>query len=271
MQQSSIYHKACLCTYCGDNYNGWQRQKNATGIQNVIEEKLHSLYNKEILIAGSGRTDTHVHALGQVFHFSAYKYFSNNDLVKGLNGLLPDDIVIKDACDVTEEFHAGKSIISKTYQYKILNTAVADPFLINRALWIRKKIDVDMLYKILEKFKGTHDFHSFCVKKTKKENTVRTINNVSLNIENNLISIEINASGFLHNMVRIITGTALKMVKDNIPPDYIDNIFEKKDRRAAGPTAKAYALYQKEAVYSNNGKKGLLNIPDKFLINHNEL
>ncbi len=267
MQQiSTLYHKACICTYCGDNYNGWQRQKNAVGVQNIIEKTLTALYNEEILIAGSGRTDTHVHALGQVFHFSSHKYFKNNDLLKGLKGLLPDDIVETDAVDVTADFHAGKSIISKTYEYKILNSPVADPFLINRVLWIRNKIDTEYLYKILQKFEGTHDFHSFCVKKTKKENTIRTVNYINIEEKNNIISILINSNGFLHNMVRIIAGTALKMVKDKTNIDHIDYILKQKDRRCAGPTAKAYALYQKEALYSSNGLKGLANIPDKYKI-----
>ena len=82
MQQQNIYYKACLCSYCGDNYNGWQRQKNAVGIQNIIESVLSKIYNDKILIAGSGRTDTGVHALGQVFNYSAYKYFDNNTLMR---------------------------------------------------------------------------------------------------------------------------------------------------------------------------------------------
>ena len=265
MQQSGFY-KACLCSYCGDNYNGWQRQKNAVGIQNIIENCLSKMYNSQILIAGSGRTDTHVHALAQVFNFHAEKYFSNNDLLRGINALLPDDIALHDVIDVTKDFHAGKSIISKTYEYKIYNSPFHNPFMKNRALWIRNKIDMEKLRNILSYFEGTHDFHSFCVKRTKKENTIRTINFIKLEKNKENISILINASGFLHNMVRIIVGTALKILKDNMPCDYVLDIFEKKDRRAAGPTAHAYALYQKEAIYSNNHEHGLLNIPEKYRV-----
>lgn len=265
-KQNQLYYKACLCSYCGDNYNGWQRQKNAIGIQNILENTLSSLYNHEILIAGSGRTDTNVHALGQVFHFSSSKYVDNKTLLKGLNGLLPDDIVIYDIIDVNSLFHAGKSIISKTYEYKILNTPVRDPFLLNRALWVRKEINIENLKNILKEFEGTHDFHSFCVKKTKKENTVRTINYINIEKNNNNISILINANGFLHNMVRIIIGTSLKMEKDNIHYSHIANIFNSKDRRCAGPTAHAYALYQKEAIYNNENIAGLMGIPEKYRV-----
>lgn len=264
--QELIYYKACLCTYCGDNYNGWQRQKNAVGVQNIIENALSRLYNCPVLIAGSGRTDTHVHALGQVFNFSAKKYFKNEDLMRGLNAILPQDIAILDIIDVNKDFHSGKSIKSKTYEYKIVNSPIHNPFLINRALWIRNKIDMEKLSHILSFFQGTHDFESFCVKKTKKENTIRTVNFIKTEKTGENISIYINASGFLHNMVRIIIGSSLKILKDNINADYVVEIFNKKDRRSAGPTAPAYALYQFGAYYNNDNISGLQGIPEKYRI-----
>lgn len=266
MQQDNIYYKACLCSYCGDNYNGWQRQKNAVGVQNIIEQELSKIYNHNILIAGSGRTDTGVHALGQVFNFSSPKYIDNNNIKKALNSLLPKDIAILDIIDVTKEFHAGKSIKSKTYEYKIINSPIHNPFMITRALWIRKPLDRSCLNEVLSYFQGTYDFQSFCVKKTKKENTIRTINYIKTVSDDENISVFINANGFLHNMVRIIIGTALKIIKDNIPPDTVIKIMEQKDRRKAGPTAPAYALYQKEAFYNNHNIPGLKGIPDKYLI-----
>lgn len=266
MQQQNIYYKACLISYCGDNYNGWQRQKNAVGVQNIIENVLAKLYESKILIAGSGRTDTGVHALGQVFNFAAEKYFDNNTLMRALNSLLPKDIAVHKIIDVTKEFHSGKSIKSKTYEYKIINTPVHNPFMINRALWIRNHIDRKYLEDTLAYFCGTYDFQSFCVKKTKKENTVRTVNYIKLISDDENISILINASGFLHNMVRIITGTALKIVKDNLKPETVIKIMEQKDRRMAGPTAPACALYQKEAIYNNDNIPGLKGIPAKYLV-----
>ena len=247
--QEQLYYKACLCTYCGDNYNGWQRQKNAVGIQNIIEQALSKIYDSTILIAGSGRTDTQVHALGQVFNFSANKFFINENLMRALNAILPKDIAILDIIDVKKDFHSGKSIKSKTYLYKIVNSPIHNPFLINRALWIRSKIDMEKL-----------------VKKTKKENTIRTINFIKAENNGENISIFINASGFLHNMVRIIIGSSLKILKDNIHDDYILEIFEKKDRRAAGPTAPAYGLYQYAAYYNNDNIAGLKGIPEKYRI-----
>ncbi len=270
MQENIFYYKACLCTYCGDNYNGWQRQKNAIGIQNIIEEVLSRIYNENILITGSGRTDRKVHALGQVFHFSSSKYFDNDTLIKALNSLLPKDIAILEIIDVTKDFHAGKSIKSKTYEYKIINSPIHNPFLINRALWVKNYIDRDYLSKVLSYFQGKHDFQSFCVKKTKKENTTRTINYINLLSDNENISITINASGFLHHMVRIIIGTSLKIVKDNLPPETILDIISAKDRKKAGPTAPPYGLYQKEAIYNDINIAGLKGIPEEYRIINNK-
>lgn len=264
--QQNIYYKACLCAYCGDNYNGWQRQKNAVGIQNIIENTLSQLYGSQIFITGSGRTDTGVHAMGQVFNFASIKYFDNSTLQKALNSLLPKDIAILDIIDVTKDFHAGKSIKSKTYEYKIINSPIHNPFMITRALWIRNSIDREYLKEILSYFQGTYDFQSFCVKRTKKENTIRTIHYIKMISDNDNISILINANGFLHNMVRIIIGTSLKILKDNMPPATILEILEQKDRRKAGPTAPAYALYQKEAFYNNHNVSGLKGIPENYLI-----
>lgn len=260
------YFKACQCAYCGDNYAGWQRQKNAQGVQNVIEKTLSEIYDEDIKITGSGRTDAGVHALGQVFNFSSSKYKSSEDVVRGLNALLPPDISVRGAADVNALFHSGKSIISKTYEYRIFNSPIRDPFIIKRALWIKNEIDIKKLSKILSFFKGSHDFASFCVKKTKKENSVRRINYINAVKSENFIVITVNAGGFLHNMVRIIAGTALKILKDNLPEDTIMKIIEAKDRRAAGPTAPPYALYQKEAIYGDKGVSGIEGIPAKYLV-----
>lgn len=248
------YFKKGSCCYVGDNYAGWQRQKNAVGVQNVIEATLSKIYNENVLIFGAGRTDTGVHALAQVFHFHASKDIENNRLEKGLNALLPEDITINFIEGSDSSFHAMRSAISKTYLYKIYNSPKANPFLIKRALWIRNRIDIERLKSILACFISEHDFASFCVKKTKKENTIRKINFIEVKSfgeyeTGKSIEILINANGFLHNMVRIIIGTALDMLSNEDYKEFIENIFLSCDRRAAGKTAAAYGLYLKEILY----------------------
>ena len=261
-----FYYKACQCAYTGDRYAGWQRQNNSIAIQNIIEESLLKLYGEEILIKGSGRTDSKVHGKNVIFNFKASKYYDNNTLTRGLNSILPQDIVIKDAIDVNESFHSGKPIISKSYEYRILNSPIRDPFQENRSLYIRREINIEKLEYVLSFFLGTHDFHSFCVKRTKKENTIRTINSIEVLKNDYTISIFINANGFLHNMVRIIIGTVLDILKNNKDPKIIEEIFLAKNRLKAGKTALAYGLYQENVFYNNENIPGLKGIPEKFLI-----
>lgn len=260
------YGKACVCQYDGTDYSGWQRQKNGTSIQEIMETALEKVYGEPIKIGGSGRTDAGVHALGQVFSFSSETYRPNAVATKGTNTFLPPNIVITNSIDTTPDFHAGKDIISKTYLYKIINAPVSSPFHINRALWIKKDIDTNNLNHILSRFVGVHDFASFCVKKTKKDNTMREIYSAKAIRNGAEIDIEINAKGFLHNMTRIIVGTAIKFMQYGENPEKIDEIIKAADRRKAGPTAPPFGLYQKTAIYSNEGISGLEGIPNHFRV-----
>lgn len=260
------YGKACVCQYDGTGYSGWQRQKNGISIQEIMETALEKVYGEPVKIAGSGRTDAGVHALGQVFSFSSEIYRPDVVTIKGTNTFLPPNIVITDALDTTLNFHAGKDIISKTYVYKIINAPTPSPFHINRALWIKKYIDTDKLNDILTRFVGVHDFASFCVKKTKKDNTVREIYFAKATRNGAEVDIEINAKGFLHNMTRIIVGTVIKFMQYGTDLEKIDEIIMATDRRKAGPTAPPFGLYQKSAIYNDDGVQGLEGIPDRFRI-----
>lgn len=258
-----LYGKACVCQYDGTNYSGWQRQKNGRAVQEIMETALEKIYGEPIKIAGCGRTDAKVHSMGQVFSFRSNFYRESAAVIRGANAYLPADMAVTGALDVIHSFHAGKDAVSKTYLYKIINSPVPAPLYINRALWVRMGINEKSLGKILKAFEGKHDFASFCVKKTKKENTVRTVNFTKVTRKGQEVNIEINAGGFLHNMVRIIVGTSLKLLQKGEGPEKILEILKASDRREAGPTAPPYALYQKEAFYGSK-KPGIEGIPVKF-------
>lgn len=258
-----LYNIACMCEYIGSNYSGWQRQKNGVAIQEVIEKYLSKIYNSEIKIVGSGRTDAGVHALGQVFSYRSSVYKEPNLILRALNGLLPKDISIIDAVSAPVDFHAGKSVLSKTYLYKILNRPYPSAHYYGRALWVQNPLNLDFLQETLSLIEGRHDFASFCVSKTKKLDTNRTIFFTKVYRENDFINIEINASGFLHNMVRIITGTCINLALKGGKPKDIINILNAKDRKAAGTTANAYGLYQKEVFYNLDNISGLKGIKNQ--------
>lgn len=247
--EPSLYNKKCTVEYDGTEFHGWQFQKGLVTVQSEIEAALSKIYKKQIHIIGSGRTDAGVHALAQVFNFRAEKYIESEPLNLGLNSLLPRSIIIKKVEDVDVNFHAQKSAKSKTYLYKILNSELPSAFLRNRVWWVRNSIDIEIFSEILSQFVGTFDFSAMCTMKSLKENSVRTINFINVYKTEHIINIEINANGFLHNMVRNIIGTAFFIYRKNLHPSTVMEIIESRDRKKGGPTAPPQGLYLKEVFY----------------------
>lgn len=244
-----MFYKKCFCEYNGARYAGWQFQDGADTIQNRIETALEKLYNDRIRIAGAGRTDAGVHARGQVFSYNTGIDRPNHAIMCALNSILPRDIAVIGVEDTFSGFHAQFSAVSKTYHYIILNRQ-ARAALEHERMWFRRiPLDIDLLRAILQPLAGTHDFASFCVKKSLKKNTVRTVNFITASQERDYIKIKINANGFLHNMARIIVGSAVQLTFENAEPADMQAILDAKDRRAAGVTAPPQGLYLEEVFY----------------------
>lgn len=260
--ESIIYNKVSLLEYNGTNYSGWQKQKNAISIQSLIEAALLQIYGSNISTIGSGRTDKGVHSLGQVFSFRAHKIIDNDRLKRGINALIPTDIKVLDIKDIDINFNALHNVISKTYVYKIINRDT--PLTLERdfALWIRKKIDLDILAAALSRFVGKKDFAAFTMTKSLKENSVREINFINIISEDDKILVVINANGFLHNMVRIIVSTALEIAINGKDPNLIDNILSSKNRIMASKTESPVGLYQLKVFYDQE----IFNIDESLLL-----
>ncbi|MDE6595033.1 MAG: tRNA pseudouridine(38-40) synthase TruA, partial [Oscillospiraceae bacterium] len=188
--------------YCGTAYHGFQRQENAVGVQNILEEKLSLLTNGDVKINGCSRTDTGVHANEYCFSFETEHSIPCNNIIRGMNSILPDDISILSCEEVPADFHARYSCIAKEYEYLILNRQSKDPFLANRALHYPFKLDIPLIEKAAQDFVGTHDFTSFCGTANLKENTVRTIEYFKVIQNENLVKLIVKGDGFLYNMVR---------------------------------------------------------------------
>lgn len=246
---SRKYHKKCVCEYNGTAYAGWQAQRRLPTVQETIEASLKILYSEDISIIGSGRTDSGVHAMGQVFSYSTDIFRDNHAIVQALNSTLPKDIAILSAEDVNEGFNAQFSAKSKTYKYVILNRQSRAGLDHNRVWFRRGYIDVDHLGSLLEVLRGTHDFTTFCAAKSLKENCVRTVNCTHAERDGDYIIIRINANGFLHNMVRIIVGTAVSFVFEGFHKEHMLEILLAKDRRLAGVTAPPQGLYLEKVFY----------------------
>ncbi len=235
--------------YRGTAYHGFQRQENAVGIQNILEEKLSAITNAPVKINGCSRTDTGVHANEYCFSFETEHRIPCNNIIRGMNSILPNDLAILNCEEVSEDFHARYSCKAKEYQYLILNRMSKDPFLADLALHYPYTMDTELMTKSAQDFVGTHDFTSFCGTANQKENSVRTIEYFKVEKDENLVKLIVKGDGFLYNMVRIMVGTLIFINEKKLTSDSIPQILAAKDRNLAGKTAEAHGLYLNKIFY----------------------
>ena len=235
--------------YLGTEYHGWQVQPNGITVQAVLQEKIEQMYKCSIALTGCSRTDAGVHAKEFYCHYDAPFIIKEEGIVKGLNSVLPKDIVVYKAEYVSNDFHARYSASGKNYEYKILNSPVHNPFLNGRVWHIERKLDVSLMNEFCCKLCGTHDFYGFSSSGRTVTDTVRTIFLCEAQREGDFITVSVSADGFLYNMVRIIVGTAVDVSDGKIDLKDIDNIIDSKDRARAGITAPPDGLYLNKVFY----------------------
>ncbi len=239
-----------LIEYDGTHYQGWQVQPNGPTIQGMIEEKLALITGEAVHLMGSGRTDSGVHAFGQVANFKIKSQLDVRSIQKALNSLLPPDIVIQRAEEVEESFHARKASKSKVYEYRILNRDIRSAFRHGYAWHIPQKLDLEGMKKATQILVGEHDFSSFRSVGTPTRTAIRRITRAEWKKgRDGLIWFEIEASGFLKQMVRAIVGTLVEVGKGKIDSEEFQKVLDSKNRREAGPTAPAHGLFLKEVKY----------------------
>ncbi|MGE5631136.1 MAG: tRNA pseudouridine(38-40) synthase TruA [Caulobacteraceae bacterium] len=240
-----------IIEYDGTNYSGWQVQENAPSIQAEIEKAVNRITGEKIRITGAGRTDAGVHARGQVANFNTNSTIPGDRFSYALNSILPRDIAIRGSCEVPDDFHARYSAKGKKYNYLLLNSKYPSALLRNYAYHINycERLDIDRLKRASDYFVGTHDFFGFMSTGSSVSDTVRTIDEISILEENELIRLVFRGNGFLYNMVRIITGTLLDAGIGKIPVDDLPEIIASKDRSRAGITAPPCGLCLEEVYY----------------------
>lgn len=228
--------------YDGTNYCGWQIQENGITVEQIINEKLGELLGEEIAVIGASRTDSGVHALGNVAVFDTETRIPAEKISFALNQRLPADIRIQDSREVAADFHPRHCNSKKTYEYKILNRRFAVPTERLYSHFVYMPLDVEKMKKGAEYIVGEHDFKSFCSSRSQVENTVRTIYKLEIKKEGDMIHMRICGNGFLYNMVRIIAGTLMKVGLNIYSPEHVGEIIKARDRSAAGPKAAACGL-----------------------------
>lgn len=238
-----------IIEYDGSNYCGWQYQPNGTSIQQVIEDALFELTGERIRIHGSGRTDAGVHAIGQIASFATKSKILPEKFSHALNHKLPPDISIVSSCEVNEKFHARFSAVAKEYKYLILNRETRSPFYDNRAYRVNRELNIDAMKEAASKFAGTHDFKGFMATGSQVIDTNRTITDISIEVNGDIVELNVRGTGFLYNMVRIIAGTILNCGLGRLDFIEIPEIILSGNRDSAGPTLPAYGLYLVKVFY----------------------
>ncbi len=241
---------ALVLQYDGTGFNGWQVQNGGRTVQGEIEKAIQVLLKKRVRVIASGRTDSGVHALGQVVHFDAPCGANLQRICIGLNGILPRDVAVKNAYRVDAGFHSRFGAVLREYRYFIYNHPSRTPFMMHRAMWVHERLNCDYLKEVAKRLIGEMDFSSFCKKRDAKNiNPVRSISSVNVRKKEDMVIFDIAGNAFLHHMVRIIVGTMIEMNRGNREPDLICEIIAKRDREWSGVTAPAYGLYLARVTY----------------------
>jgi len=229
-------------SYDGTRYSGWQFQKNGRSIQEAIQKAIKKVTGESVHLTGSGRTDSGVHAYGQVANFKTRSRLPVKNIQMALNRSLSRDIVIVKAEEVRESFNSQHSARSKLYRYTIFNNDFLDPIARHYAVKCFYALNVSLMKKAAKILEGKHDFKAFQAKDDAEKGSVRTLKSVRIKKDVNMIYMDMEANGFLYNMVRNIAGTLVEVGRGKISVDDIGSILKKKDRRLSGPTMPAKGL-----------------------------
>lgn len=245
-----MIHFRLVIEYCGTRYHGWQRQLDLPTLQAVLEEQIEKVSTHKTAVTGAGRTDAGVHALHQAAHFTTHSRLTAQKWKAALNALLPPDIVVLDVRRVSKDFHARRSALGKTYQYRILNRRTPSAFLEPFTWHIPIPLRLSSMQKAARDLVGVHDFTSFCVRSALKgKNPLVKLSRVSVRKKADILLITITGTHFLQYMVRNITGTLVQVGLGRIPSSKMNEILLARNRNAAGPTAPARGLFLVKVRY----------------------
>ena len=228
--------------YDGTDYCGWQIQKNGITVEEVLNRALSRLIGENITVIGASRTDAGVHARGNVAVFDTNTRIPAERLTYALNALLPEDVTVVRSEEVPAGWHPRKCVSVKTYEYRILNREFRDPVRRRDTYFVSFRLDIERMREAAQYLIGEHDFKSFCSAQTTVEDTVRTIYDLDIDKEGDLITIRVRGNGFLYNMVRIIAGTLAGVGRGYFEPQDIKVMLAERDRTKAGVTAPPQGL-----------------------------
>lgn len=235
--------------YDGTAYHGWQIQKNAVTVQEIVTKAIEKVTGERITLTGCGRTDAGVHAENYVCNFHTVSNIPADRFPYAVNANLPPDIVCFGASKVLGSFHASNSAVKKRYVYKIMRGEFPDAVMRRYAWHCKYPLDIKKMRTAANAFIGVHDFLGFASSGFTVKTTIREIYSLEILEDNNIITIDVTGNGFLYNMVRIIAGTLMYAGCGRINPDDMAEIIASRDRKRAGITAPPQGLCLKEVYY----------------------
>ena len=237
--------------YNGTAYHGWQVQKNAVTVCETLEKAIEKITGAPVHLTGCGRTDAGVHAERYVANFRTDSRIPLDRLPFAINTHTPEDIAVKEAVEVAEDFNAIGSCIKKEYTYRIYNSRFKNPFYVNRAWFYPRRLDEAVMQAAADQFVGTHDFAAVRSVGTDVRSTVRTVYAYRVRRQGKLLALTVSANGFLYNMARAMAGTVVYAAEGKFPPEAVGEILAGGDRTAAGPTVPPGGLYLTHLWYDD--------------------
>jgi tRNA pseudouridine38-40 synthase len=240
-----------VVSYDGTDFHGWQTQPGLRTVQQTLEDALAALTGTRPRVMASGRTDTGVHAVGQVVNFHSETRVRADALPRALNAHLPSDIVVKEAALVADSFDANRDAVRKLYRYVLHDAPIPDLFLRKYSHHSRWRLDAAAMARAAACLRGRHDFRCFETEWPNRASSVRTITHLALNRFSDWIWLDVEADGFLYNMVRAIAGTLMNVGRGYWPEAEVAAIVASGDRTRAGPTAPAQGLFLMRVTYES--------------------
>ena len=250
-EQTAPYRYALLIEYDGTEFKGWQKQLNppVRSVEAVLEKAVSFVANEEIKLICAGRTDAGVHGINQIAHFDSNAIREKRAWMLGINSNLPPDCAVRDITEVSSQFHARFSAVSRTYRYFIYNHPYRSPLLRTQSLWCYHPLDIIKMERAAQALIGEHDFSAFRSSECQATTPFRNLHHITFTQKGPLLEIELKANAFLHNMVRNIVGTLLEVGLGKEEIIYPQRVLESLDRTQGGITVPPQGLHLYQVEY----------------------